>query len=112
VREENMKKEYDFSKFRKVDRDRFKNAKFEYASTDIVDRFAEIKSEFMKNIFELPDEDYLISDESLLSDMFMDWAEEEIRERTKEKYGINIEDVGNTLFCDIFSRIHQNKKSI
>lgn len=106
-----MKKVIEFSKFRKKNPDRFKNAKFEYASTDIIDRFAEIKAEFMKDIFELSDEDYLISDESLISDMFMDWKEEEIRERIKEKYGINIEDVGDTLFCDIFSQIHKNKKS-
>jgi hypothetical protein len=111
VPEENMKKEYDFSKFWKVDPDRFKNAKFEHASTDMIIMFDEIKSEFMKDIFELSDGDYLISDESLLSDMLMDRTEEEIRERIKEKYGIKIEDVGNTLFCDIFSRIHQNKKS-
>lgn len=106
-----MKKVIEFSKFRKVDPDRFKNAKFEYASTDIVDSFAEIKAEFMNDIFELSEEVYLISDESLLSDMFMDWTEEEIREKIKEKYGITIEDVGGTLFCDIFSRIHKNKKS-
>jgi hypothetical protein len=111
VPEENMKKEYDFSKFRKVDPDRFKNAKFEYASTDMIDTYDEIKSEFMKDVFELSDGDYMISDESLLSDMLMVRTEEDIRERINEKYGIKIEDVGNTLFCEIFSRIHQNKKS-
>lgn len=105
-----MKKVIDISRFRKAAPDRSKNAKFEYASTDIVDRFAEIKTEFMKDIFGLSEEEYLISDESSLSDMFMDWTEEEIRERIKEKYGISIEDIGSTLFCDIFSRIHKNKK--
>ena len=41
-----MKKVIEFSKFRKKNPDRFKNAKFEYASTDIIDRFAEIKADF------------------------------------------------------------------
>jgi hypothetical protein len=111
VPEEYMEKVIDIRKFRRVDTDRFRNKKFEYASTGIVDRFDEIGSEFMEDIFELSDGDYIISDESLLSDMLMDFTEEEIRNRIIEKYGINIEDVGNTLFCDIFSCIHQNKKS-
>ncbi len=106
-----MEKIIDINKFRKTVSDRFKNVNFEYVSTEMVDRFAEIKAEFMKDIFELSEGNYLISDESLLSDMFMDWTEEELRERIKEKYGINIEDVENTLFCDIFSRIHHIKKS-
>ena len=106
-----MKKVIDFTKFRRAGTDRFRNKKFEYASTEMVDRFDEIRSEFLEDIFELSDGDYIVSDESLLSDMVMDFTEEEIRNRIIEKYGINIEDVGNTLFCDIFSRIHQNKKS-
>lgn len=105
-----MKKVIDFNKFHKVNPDRFKNKKIEYASTCIVDQHAEIKAEFMKNIFELSEEDYVISDESLLSDMFMDWTEAEIKEKIKEEYDINIEDVGNTLFCDIFSQIHMKNK--
>ena len=106
-----MKKIIDINKYRKVDPDRFKNKKIEYALTDIVDSFSDIRSEFMKEIFELSEGDYLISDESLLSDMFMDWSEEEIRERIKVKYGIEIFNVGSTLICDILSRIQSNKNS-
>lgn len=104
-----MEEEYDFSKFRRINRDRFKNAEFECAPTDNIDLFEEIRIEFMEDIFEMSDGTYLLTDESTLSDMLMDYSEEEIKDKIMKKYEIDLEDVGNTLLCHLFSQIHRKQ---
>lgn len=88
-----------------ISRGRFKGKKITFASTERIEEFAQIASGFMEEIFELLPGDYIISDESDVSDFTgMESSDtSEIWKRISEVYGIEQSDVGSGRFVYIFA---------
>jgi hypothetical protein len=79
----------------------------EFASTSRTEETQKIADEFMFEIFDYEAGEYLISDESILSD-FTDFFTKEttqIWRRIEDQYGINAEDVASEKLIDIFIEI-------
>lgn len=92
-----------------ITRGRFKGKKITYASTERIDEFTQLSSEFMEQIFDLEPGEYLISDESDVLD-FTDMGSSdasEIWKRITEIYGVSLADVGSGRLVDIFAVITQ-----
>ena len=90
-----------------ITRGRFKGKKITYASTERIDEFTQLSSEFMEQVFDLDPGEYLITDESDLLD-FTDMASSdasEIWKRITEIYGVSLADVRCGRFVDIFAAI-------
>jgi len=88
-----------------------KTRKITFASTDRVDEFGRLASEFMEEIFELLPGEYLISDESDIRD-FTDFGSSDtsdIWKRIKGLYGFEQSDVGSGRFVNIFAEIAQRR---
>ena len=94
-----------------ISRERFRGKKIKYASTERIEEFAEIASEFMMEIFDFLPGEYLISDESDVAD-FTDFGSSdtsEIWQRIQESYDIEESDTGSSRLVDIFSEIAQRR---
>ena len=94
-----------------ITRGRFKGKKITYASTERIDEFTQLPSEFMEQVFDLEPGEYLITDESDLLD-FTDMASSDtsgIWKRITEIYGVSLADVGCGRFVDIFAAITLRK---
>jgi hypothetical protein len=90
-----------------ISRGRFKGKKITFASTERIDQFTAIASEFMYEIFELQPGDYVISDESDIRD-FTEMGSPDtsaLWTEIKARYGIEKSDVGSGRFVDIFGEI-------
>jgi len=85
--------------------------KVEFASTTGVDMFAEIAGEFMVSIFGLEPGDYIITDESSLTDFVgMDQMElPDMQKKVREMYSIDVSDLRFGNLVQIFTRIHHSK---
>ena len=80
-----------------ISRGRFKGKKITFASTERIDQFSEIASEFVYEIFELQRGDYVISDESDIRD-FTEMGSSDtsaLWNEIKARYGIDKSDVGS-----------------
>ena len=96
---------------RVISKGRFKGKKVTFASTERMEEFAQIASEFMEELFELLPGDYVISDESDLLD-FMEMGSSDTSEtwkRIKEVYGVEQIDVGCDRFVNIFTEISRRR---
>ena len=88
-----------------------KAKKITFASTERVDEFGQLASEFMDEIFELLPGEYLISDESDIRD-FTDFGSSDtsdIWKRIKDFYGFEQSDVGSGGFVNIFAEIARRR---
>ena len=94
-----------------ISRGRFKGKKITFASTERIEEFTQIASEFMEEIFELPPGDYVISEESGILDFTGMGSSDtsEIWKRINEIYGIEQSDVGSGRFVDIFAEIARRR---
>ncbi len=89
----------------------FKGKTIKFASSDRIEQFAYISSEFMEEIFDLMPGEYLISDESDVSDFtdagssntYAIWA------RIKDHYNIDELEVSSGRFVEIFSEIARRR---
>ena len=91
-----------------IKRGRYKGKKISFASSSRVDILREIANEFMLEIFEFSVGDYLITDESCLSD-FTEMGSADVSpiwQRIEDHYGIRANDVSSDRLVDIFSEIH------
>jgi hypothetical protein len=94
-----------------ITRGLFKGKKVTYASTERIDEFIVLSSEFMEQVFDLEPGEYMISDESDLLD-FTDMESSdasEIWKRITEIYGVSRDDVRSGRFVDIFAAITQRR---
>ena len=86
---------------------RFKGKKIEMAPTSGLALVRDIAEDFMREIFEMEPEDYLISDESSLRD-FVDSGVttlEAIQKRIRQAYGVDVSGSPQGNLVDIFVRI-------
>ena len=89
----------------------FKGKKIEFASTTGVIMFPDISEDFMKKIFNLEPEQYLISDESSLFDFTgLDEIElTDIQKKIQDVYDLDVSDISSGNLLEIFMRIHHSK---
>jgi hypothetical protein len=94
-----------------ISRGSFKGKKITFASTERIEEFAHIASEFMEKIFELQPGEYLISDESDIRDFTELGSSDasEIWKRIKDAYGVEQSDVGSGRLVNIFAEIAQRR---
>ena len=98
-------------KYRRVPKDQFKGKKFECAPTEGVNLFTEIAEDFIRQIFGFEPEEYMITDESILSDFIglEDITEQDIHKRVAKLYDVDISDIRHGNLVEIFKRIHHAK---
>jgi len=89
----------------------FKGKKIEFAPTTGVIMFPDISEDFMKKIFNLEPEQYLISDESSLFDFTgLDEIElTDIQKKIQDVYDLDVSDISSGNLLEIFMRIHHSK---
>jgi hypothetical protein len=90
-----------------ITRGRFKGKKITFASTERIEEFTQLASEFMEQLFDFEPSEYAISDESELLD-FTDMESSdtsEIWKRITEIYGVSLADVGCERLVNIFTEI-------
>ncbi|MBI1732496.1 MAG: hypothetical protein HYR49_06970 [Gammaproteobacteria bacterium] len=78
-----------------ISKGRFKGKKITFASTERIEEFAQIASEFMGEVFNLFQGDYVISDESDVRDFTEMGSSDtsEIWKRINEVYGVEQSDI-------------------
>ena len=86
---------------------RFKGKKIEMAPTSGLALVRDVAEDFMREIFEMEPEDYLISDESSLLDFVDSGAATltAIHERIQQAYGVDVSGIPQGNLLDIFVRI-------
>jgi hypothetical protein len=89
----------------------FKGKKIEFAPTTVVDKYPDISEDFMKKIFYLNQEQYVISDESSLFDFTgLDEIElTDIQKKIQDVYDLDVSDIASGNLLEIFMRIHHSK---
>ena len=89
----------------------FKGRKIELADTTYVSIFDAIAEEFMRVVFEMEPEDYLITDESTLSDFicFFDGNMAPVYKRIGGAYGLAEADLSSENLHEIFAVVHKMK---
>lgn len=94
-----------------ISRGPLKGKKVKFASTDRIEKFGHVASDFMEEIFELLPGEYLITDESDVGDFTeMESSDtSEIWGRIRENYGIAESDVGSGRLVDIFAEIARRR---
>ena len=90
-----------------ISRGPLKGKKIEFAPTTGIDRVRAISEDFMKKVFGLEPEEYLISDESSLYDFTgLDEMElPDVHKRIQEMYNIDVSDIKSGSLLEIFKRI-------
>ena len=86
----------------------FKGKRIQFASTTGIDMFQGIAEDFMERIFGLKPGEYLITDESSLTD-FAGVDEMEltnIQKKIREVYDEDVSDIGHGNLVEIIMRIH------
>lgn len=89
-----------------------KRKKITYAATDRLDDYRQLAYDFMAEVFDLLPGDYLITDESTLSDFteFGTSDTSQIWSRITEAYTINRADAPSEKLVDIFAAIDRHRK--
>ena len=89
----------------------FKGKKITYASTERIEEFRDIASEFVCEIFDLLPGEYLISDESDLDDFTEIGSSDtsQIWKRITETYGLVLSDVESERLVSIFIQIARRR---
>ena len=86
-----------------------KGKKIEFSPVTGVEMFIDIAEDFMRRIFDLNPGEYLISDESSLSD-FTAFDENHgvaVKSRVEREFDIIIDDMNSDRLLDIFMAIHK-----
>lgn len=84
-----------------------KGTRIELASQTGIELFEAIAEDFMRRIFGFDPGDYLITDESSLSD-FND-EKEDLYPKIQAEYGLDVSDLRGGYLLDIFVRIHDRE---
>jgi hypothetical protein len=87
--------------------------RFEQAPTTGIEKHRAIADDFMRQIFEMEPEEYLITDESILRD-FLDFGQDSAMPETRAKiekiYG-DVAQKSSDLLVDVFRRIAEGNNS-
>lgn len=90
----------------------FKGKRIEMAPTTGVDVFADIVEGFMERILGFEPGEYLITDESTLTD-FIGLADEaklgDLQQRIRDEYGVEVADLQSGNLLEIFMRLHRSR---
>ena len=88
-------------------RGRFRGKKITFASTERIEEFSQLASDFMGQVFDFLPGEYLISDESDVLDFTEMGSSDtsEIWKRITEIYGVSVADVGSGRLVNIFAEI-------
>jgi hypothetical protein len=94
-----------------IEKGPFKGKKVTFAETEGIEAFYEISTEFMEAIFELLPGEYLITDESDISDFTEAGSADssDIWNRISEVYGIERAEVESERFISIFAEIARRR---
>lgn len=94
-----------------IKRGRLKGKKITYAATDRVDDYRQLASDFMTEVFDFLPGDYLITDESTLSDFTEFGASDtsQIWSRITEAYVVDKSDAPSEKLVDIFAAIQRRR---
>ena len=79
----------------------------EFAACDRVDRHGELASIFLKRVFGM--DSVWISDESTLWDFHTDETNENLANKIKAIYGVDVSDISSGNLADIFDRIAEHQ---
>jgi len=96
---------------KRITRGRFVDKKITFASTERIEDFRQLASDFMGQVFDFLPSEYLISDESDLLD-FTDMGSSdtsEIWKRITEIYGVSLADVESERLVNIFTEITRRR---
>lgn len=96
---------------KRITRGRFAGQKITFASTEQIEDFGQLASDFMGQVFDFLPGEYLISDESDLLD-FTDMGSSdtsEIWKRITEVYGVSLVDAGSERLVNIFTEITRRR---
>lgn len=110
---------------RRITRGRFAGRTIEFASQNGVDRYPDIAREFMAAILHLKPGEYLISDESSLSDFTLSPADpkgaegkrrrrertQRVHHRIRTHFGVDVTDIASGRLVEIFKRIHDHRSA-
>ena len=90
---------------------RFRGKKITFASTERIEEFRQLASEFMGQVFDFLPGDYVISDESDVLDFTEMGSSDasEIWKRITEVYGVSMADVGSGRLLNIFTEITRRR---
>jgi hypothetical protein len=91
-------------------REKIRNAKIEIASTIEIEKYEEIKIDFMRNIFGYEAHEYALSDESILEDFDIEYDSKKIEEKINEFYDIDISKLENKYLYKVFETIEKRKE--
>ncbi len=96
---------------KRITRGRFAGKKITFASTERIEEFRQLASDFMGQVFDFLPGEYLISDESDLLDFTEMGASDtsEIWIRITEVYGVSLADVESERLVNIFTEITRRK---
>ena len=89
---------------------RFKGKKIELALTTGVDKFEEIAEDFMRRIFDLGVNDYLITDESSLWDFALATDLSDVHRKIKQDFGLDPTDLKSAKLLEIFGKLHEQRE--
>ena len=96
---------------KRITRGRFAGKKITFASTERIEEFRQLASDFMGQVFYFLPGEYVISDESDLRD-FMELGSSdtsEIWKRITEIYGVSLADVDSDRLVSIFTEITRRR---
>lgn len=96
---------------KRVTRGRFAGKKITFASTELIEDFRQLASDFMGQVFDFLPGEYLISDESDLLDFTGMGSSDtsEIWKRITEVYRISLADIDSERLVSIFAKITQRR---
>ncbi len=88
-----------------------KGKKFEFAPTSGVEMFWEISEDFMERIFDFQPGEYLITDESSLTDFtgLDDMKLSDIQSKIQQIYGLDVSEIKSGNLLEIFTKIHKSR---
>ena len=89
-----------------------KGKRVRFAPADRIEDHAALAREFMARVFELEPGDYLLSDESAVSDFTAsgEWDAAATWQRIEEIFGVGSAEVGSERLVDLFAAIAERRR--
>jgi len=87
----------------------FSRKKIELASTTGIDKFEKIAEDFMRRVFDLGVNDYLITDESSLWDFTPAADLSDVHRKIRQEFGLDPSDLNSTRMIEIFGKLQDQR---
>jgi hypothetical protein len=88
----------------------FAGKKVKSASTTGIDKFGDIAEDFMRRIFDLGVNDYLITDESSLWDFALTADLSDVHRKIKQEFGLDSIDLKSERLIEVFGKLHEQRE--